>query len=189
MAAPLPSKAEMRRELREIRGQQVAKDAMSLAICEKLSSLSAYQTAQVVMAYVHARSEVRTESLIRELLAEGKTVVIPYCDGDDLIPWRLTDWSELAIGAFGILEPRAELRNVPQRRIEPVEIDLICVPGLAFDRAGNRLGSGRGYYDRLLPLLRDDAIKVGLAYECQIVPQLPTEPHDVPMDLVITEAN
>ena len=141
------------------------------------------------MAYVDARSEVRTKTLIQKLLAGDKTVVIPYCDGDDLIPWQLTDWDELTVGAFGILEPRSELRTIRQRNIEPREIDLVCVPGLGFDQVGNRLGSGRGYYDRLLPRLRSDAIKVGLAYECQIVPQLSTEPHDVPMDLVITEAN
>ena len=189
MGTTLSAKAEARLALREIRRRQPGKDELSSEICRILASLAAFQSARVVMAYVHARSEVRTETLIRELLAGDKTVAVPYCAGDDLVPWRLDCWGELAVGAFGILEPRPELREQSGRAVDPGKIDLVCVPGLGFDRAGNRLGSGRGYYDRLLPRLRRDAIKVGLAYECQIVPQVATEPHDVPMDVVITEAS
>ena len=183
------TKPEARQRMREVRRLQSNKESLSDTICERLRSHAAFGTAKVVMVYIHARSEVRTDTLVQELLASSRTVAIPFCEGDELIPWQLVTRNELAVGAFGILEPKNELRELPTRQVDPAAIDLIVVPGLAFDRWGNRLGSGRGYYDRLLPRLRPDAIKIGLAYECQIVADLATQAHDVPMDFVITEAS
>jgi len=99
----------------------------------------------------------------------------------------LEDLSELAAGTLGIPEPRHELRSLPERRIAPGELDLVMVPGLAFDRRGGRVGHGKGYYDRLLARVRPDALLAGVAFECQVFPQVPMLDYDVLMDRVITE--
>ena len=88
---------------------------------------------------------------------------------------------------YKILEPKAELRDVPGKRIDVKELDLIMVPGVAFDARGARMGHGFGYYDKLLEHARPDTPLVALAFECQIFPEIPTHAHDVFMDKIITE--
>src|SRR5262245_55218940 len=88
---------------------------------------------------------------------------------------------------YKILEPRPELRSVPEKRVTAAELDLVVVPGVAFDRRGARMGHGFGYYDKLLKNARADAPLVALAFECQLFDEIPIEDHDVFMDLVITE--
>jgi 5-formyltetrahydrofolate cyclo-ligase len=108
--------------------------------------------------------------------------------GDEVQLFRLEAISELVPGTFGILEPTAELRELPPRQVLPSQIDLALVPGVVFDRQGNRLGYGRGFYDRLLRQLPREVLRVGLAFECQVVEELPVEPHDERMDWLVTEA-
>jgi 5-formyltetrahydrofolate cyclo-ligase len=95
---------------------------------------------------------------------------------------------ELQTGMYGILEPRTELRAIEAKRVDPVELDLIMVPGVAFDRRGARTGHGKGYYDKLLQHARPDCPLVALAFECQVFDEIPTEPHDIFMDRIITES-
>jgi 5-formyltetrahydrofolate cyclo-ligase len=99
----------------------------------------------------------------------------------------LEDMEELAIGMYKILEPKPELRSLPGKRVAVDELDLIMVPGVAFDRRGARMGHGFGYYDKLLEHARRDAPLVALAFECQIFPEIPTQAHDIFMDKIITE--
>jgi 5-formyltetrahydrofolate cyclo-ligase len=99
----------------------------------------------------------------------------------------LQNVKELAVGGFGILEPRPELRGDLAKQVKPVELDLVMVPGLAFDHRGGRLGHGKGYYDRLLDRVRRDAAVVAVAFECQVFPEIPMLEFDVFMDKVITE--
>jgi 5-formyltetrahydrofolate cyclo-ligase len=113
---------------------------------------------------------------------------VPWCHGDHLRLFLLRDLAELDVGRFGILEPRAVLRERPDRNIDPCELDLLVIPGVAFDRRGGRIGHGRGYFDRLLIEVRESATLIGLAFDCQVFDHVPTEPHDVPMDLVVTES-
>ena len=89
---------------------------------------------------------------------------------------------------YRILEPKSELRTVAAKRVDVSEIDLIIVPGVAFDRSGGRTGHGKGYYDKLLEHARPDAPLVALAFECQFFDEIPTEEHDIFMDRIITEA-
>lgn len=181
-------KRQLRAEVLSRREAQPDKDAVSRRIIERLVSLPVYQTANTVLFYVDVRSEVRTRWVFPEILAAGKTLVVPYCVGAELELFRLSDLSELVPGRFGILEPDPNLRSRPDRRVLPEAVDLLIVPGVAFDKSGGRMGHGFGFYDRLLTSACSDVPKIGLAFECQIVPQVPMEPHDVALDAVVTES-
>ena len=165
------------------------KDERSRLICERLVALPEYQRARTVMYYVDVRSEVRTRHYLPTALRHDKRIVVPYCVEGELELFLLRDMDELAIGMYRILEPKAELRNLPDKRVTVEELDLIIVPGVAFDRNGGRMGHGFGYYDKLLQHARPDTPLVALAFECQLFPEIPTEAHDVFMDKIITEAN
>jgi 5-formyltetrahydrofolate cyclo-ligase len=166
------------------------KDERSRRIVGRVLALPQYAAANTVLWYLGVRNEVLTEnSVIGELSAGQKRVAIPWCEGESLLLFHLREMSELVGGAFGILEPKSELRQLASQRVAPAEVDVALVPGVAFDRQGNRLGHGAGYYDRLLAELPPSACLIGLAYECQLVEAISHEPHDVGMDLVVTEAD
>jgi 5-formyltetrahydrofolate cyclo-ligase len=186
---PTP-KQLLREQARKNRIAQKDKEAVSRAICEKFMALPAYQSAKTVMWYVDAGSEVRTRHTLPEALTHGKRVVVPYCivETNELELFHLEEMSELVEGAYKILEPRDDLRKRPGKILQPEELDLVMVPGTAFDARGGRMGQGKGYYDRLLARARKDAPLVALAFECQMFPAIPVDAHDVYMDLVITEA-
>jgi len=181
-------KSEIRKETLKARlalaEQEVS--AKSAMIIKRLLALEEYRRAAVLMTYVDFRNEVRTEGLIRESLARGKQVAVPFTDLRDrrLIPSLLRNFPEdLAPGAWGILEPApGRLRPV-----EPAEIDLVVVPGVAFDEKGNRLGYGGGYYDRFLPQTRPDCFHVAPAFELQIRPEITPDPYDCPVHCLVTE--
>ena len=189
-AAPLSPKQQLREQARKARVAQPDKDAVSRRICEAFMGLPAYQAAKTVMWYVDAGSEVRTRHTLPDALTHGKRVVVPYCilETNELELFHLEDMSELVEGAYRILEPRAELRAVPAKILQPEELNLVMVPGTAFDIRGGRMGQGKGYYDRLLARARPDAPLVALAFECQMFPEIPVDAHDVFMDAVLTEA-
>lgn len=160
--------------------------AKSEAIVERVLSLPAWEQARTVMVYVAFRHEVETAGVITRALEEGKRVAIPVCKKDPLrlIPSELKEYpGDLAPGTWGILEPK-EGRFRP---LDPHEVDLVLVPGVAFDEMGNRLGYGAGYYDRFLRTLRPDAFTAALAYELQIRDNVFPEAHDQPVQMVITE--
>lgn len=188
---PPTPKQLLREQARKNRVAQKDKDTISRRICEAFMALPAYQTAQTVMWYVDAGSEVRTRHTLPEALTHGKRVVVPYCivETNELELFHLEEMSELVEGAYKILEPRVELRARPEKILEPADLDLVMVPGTAFDPRGGRMGQGKGYYDRLLANARPDAPLVALAFECQIFPEIPVDAHDVFMDMVLTEAN
>ena len=118
---------------------------------------------------------------------QGKRAVVPYCENGEIELFLLDSMGELAPHTMGVLEPKGELRGRPDRKIEPPELDLIVVPGLAFDRRGGRLGYGKGYYDRLLHQIRPEATKLAVCFECQLFPEIPVLSHDICMDMIITE--
>jgi len=157
----------------------------SAVIQAKLWQLPAFRTARVLMAYVACRNEVETEKLIRDALLEGKRVVLPVTDvRRKMICARLISRypEDLVAGPFGIPEPAAFCPLVARE-----ELDLVLVPGVAYDIKGYRLGYGGGYYDRFLPGLRPNAVTVGLAYDFQVVSTVYPEAHDWPVAFVITE--
>ncbi|MBN2021926.1 MAG: 5-formyltetrahydrofolate cyclo-ligase [Pirellulales bacterium] len=188
-AGSAPRKKAIRTEAHRRRAAQPDKDELSRRIAQRLAGLPEYAAASTILFYVDARDEVRTRPLLAEALAGDKTVIVPYCVGDQLGLFRLADLAELAEGTFGILEPRRELRDLPARRVEAREIDLVVVPVVAFDARGNRLGHGAGYYDRFLRQVRHDAPKIAMAFACQMFAEIPADAHDVPVDRIVTETD
>ena len=154
----------------------------SLAITRKLLELKEYKDASSVLFYVSKAEEVDTHDVIKEALASGKKVYLPKIKGDFLMICPLLNYEDLQPGEFGILEPCE-----PASPTQPKDIDLIVIPGVAFDKKGNRLGFGKGHYDRLLKETR--GFKVGLAFDEQLLDELPVEEHDVPLDLLLTDSH
>jgi len=180
-------KAQIREQAHANRKEQQNKDELSLQICDTFMSLPEYAAATTVMFYVYVRTEVRTRHSLPKALQSGKRIVVPYCVNNELELFLLGDMEELAIGMYKILEPRAELRDIAAKKLAPEDLDLVMVPGVAFDRTGARMGHGFGYYDKLLQHARPDAPLVALAFECQLFPEVPTQSHDIFMDKIITE--
>jgi len=180
-------KQEIRKTAHENRRNQSNKDAVSKTIVERFMSLPEYSAATTVMFYVDVRDEVRTRQALPDAIQAEKRIVIPYCVDGELELFHLESMEELEVGMYRILEPKTELRQVASKRLCPEDLDLIMVPGVAFDAQGGRTGHGKGYYDKLLEHARRDTPLVALAFECQMFPEIPCEQHDIYMDKVVTE--
>lgn len=154
------------------------------AITHHLLTLFAYQDASTVHCYVAATSnEVETRPFIEECLRSGRALLVPVVDYKRrcLLSARIDSLDALRPGRFGLYEPDSSSIHLA----DPSSIDLVVVPGIAFDSSGNRIGFGGGYYDRFLRDL--SALKIGIAYQCQVIEQIVPGPTDVPIDLVVTE--
>lgn len=152
----------------------------STCLIEKLAAHPLFQKSQVVMLYCSLPDEVDTHALISQY-SQSKTVLLPVVCGNDILLKVYKGLDDMQIGAYGIQEP------VGHDYEEFESIDLIVVPGMAFDRQGNRLGRGKGYYDRFLSDKRlSKAYKMGLCFSCQLLDEVPTDENDVKMDEVIT---
>jgi 5-formyltetrahydrofolate cyclo-ligase len=180
-------KKAIREQAHANRKAQENKEPLSEAICDTFMAQPEFVAANTVMVYIDVRTEVRTRQHLPKLLEGGKRIVVPYCVDGELELFLLEHMDELSIGMYKILEPKEELRDAPAKRVDVKELDLIMVPGVAFDPNGARMGHGFGYYDKLLEHARSDTPLVALAFECQIFPEIPTHAHDVFMDKIITE--
>jgi 5-formyltetrahydrofolate cyclo-ligase len=181
-------KKKIREQAHANRNAQADKDALSQEICAKFIAMPEYVQAKTVMYYIDVRSEVRTRQALPAALTEGKKVIVPWCNEQgELELFHLESMDELAIGMYKILEPKQELRGLPAKQVKAEELDIVMVPGVAFDRTGARMGHGKGYYDKLLQHARPDAPLVALAFECQLFPVIPTASHDIFMDRIVTE--
>jgi 5-formyltetrahydrofolate cyclo-ligase len=180
-------KAEIRRQALAQLQAQPHQDEVSRQILATLVSLPEYQQARTVMLYISVRSEVRTRPFLPGALIGDKKIVVPFCRGGQLELFHLEALDELEKGVFQLLEPREGLRALPEKSVAAEELDLVVVPGVAFDRHGGRTGHGMGYYDRLLHRVRPDTSLVALAFECQLFDAVPMHARDVFMDKIITE--
>ncbi len=179
------TKADIRtRILRKLKGQaEEERHRKSEAVRRKLSRVTAFRRARMVCCYVALPYEVQTWQLIQQMLASGKRVVVPVVAGRQLRLSELRDpAAELSPGAFGVWEPTAATR----RLVRPERVDLVVVPGLAFDRQGHRLGHGHGYFDRLCARFSPTTARVGLCFDFQLLSRLPVEPHDQPVHRVLS---
>lgn len=150
----------------------------SAEILAALEASAAFRAASTLLLYHSLPDEVFTHDFIQRW-SQQKQLLLPVVVGDELELRRYTSPADLQIGAFGIEEPTGELFT------EYDKIDLAVIPGVAFDRNGNRLGRGKGYYDRLLPHLKG-CHKIGICFPYQLVEEVPVEPFDIPMDEVLT---
>jgi 5-formyltetrahydrofolate cyclo-ligase len=170
----------MREQLQRFTPEERAQ--ASGAVCRRLAGEELWQRAHTVLAYAPRRDELDIWPLLNEALEEGKTVALPQYDPATgaYRACRLTSPIRgLALGKFGIQEPGLECAVIPLK-----QLDLILVPGVAFDLAGHRLGRGGGYYDQLLARVRGR--KWGLGYDEQVQPEIPVETHDVLLDCIWT---
>ncbi|MEP0428552.1 5-formyltetrahydrofolate cyclo-ligase [Rhodopirellula bahusiensis] len=180
-------KEEIRTAAHAARREQADKDILSRAITDAVMQLPVYQSAQCVMWYIDVRSEVRTRHALQPAIQSGKRIIVPFCVDGELELFHLESMQELSEGAYGILEPCVELRHEASKRVTATDLDLILVPGVGFDRRGGRVGHGKGYYDKLLRSVRRDTALVAIAFECQMFDAIPMQPHDIFMDMVVTE--
>jgi 5-formyltetrahydrofolate cyclo-ligase len=181
-------KKEIREQAHANRKEQLNKDEVSRVIVQKFLDLPEYAAAQTVMFYVDVRTEVKTREFLSVALTHGKKVIVPYCVDGELELFWLQSMDELSLGMYKILEPQAELRALPEKKVSAIDLDLVMVPGVAFDRRGARMGHGFGYYDKLLEHARINTPLVALAFECQLFEEIPTAAHDIFMDKIVTEA-
>ncbi len=151
----------------------------SFSLLKKLEDHPAFCHAHTLLLYYSLPDEVQTHEFI-EKWKEEKDIILPVVVGDGLLELRrYKGKQDLAVGAYGILEPAGEAF------VNFDTIDLAIIPGMAFDAEGNRLGRGKGFYDRLLPKLK--ATKIGICFGFQVAAHLPIDPYDFPMDEVYTE--
>ena len=161
--------------------------AATAAIVARVRSLPAWQRARGVLSYMAFGSELDLGELHRELLLQGRLLVAPRvpAQGRALELRQVADLAhDLAPSRWGIPEPQPERCPL----VDPAQIDLVLVPGVAFDRRGNRLGYGAGFYDRLFLRLAPSALRVACVHDALLVDRVPAEPHDAPVDLLITES-
>ena len=156
-------------------------ETASLAIVERFQSLEVFQPSEIIALYKAIAGEVSIEPLFSECWKRGKQTCIPIFNEKTRIyeMAEITESTSFRTGHYGIQEP------VAPSLLEITKINLIVVPGVGFDSAGNRLGRGGGYYDRILAELR--GISVGVAFDFQIFSDIPCENHDKPVDFVMTE--
>lgn len=174
-ALPKPELRKTVRAMKKARTPQQLRQ-QSETICARLEKYPAFRNAKTVMLYASLPDEVQTIELIQRW-RNRKQIILPTVVGDDIIPVELESDTQFALGDFNIPEPQ----NHPYAG----SYDLVVVPGMAFDTEGNRLGRGKGYYDRFLAPL-DKVKKIGVCFDFQRVASVPTEPTDIRMDEVIS---
>lgn len=156
-------------------------DRLSGQITENLLNLKPFEGANTVALYYPVKNEVRTEGIFRGAKESGKEMYFPRVEGNFLKFLKVCDLSELKPGKFGIHEPQEDCD-----KIETQDIDLIIIPGVAFDLSGGRLGYGKGYYDRTISGVARKK-RVGLAYSFQLLDMVPAEIGDERVGAVVTE--
>lgn len=154
----------------------------SRVISEKLSLIDEYNQSEFVLIYANYNNEVDTDEIVLRSIMRGKKVYMPKVFGDDMEFYRVFSLDELQKGAFGIREPY----GIEHQKFEGNENSVCIMPLAAFDEQGNRIGYGKGYYDRYLNRIKVGC-RIGLAYSCQKAECIPNEEHDIKMDYIICE--
>lgn len=181
------SKEEIRRGISAKRTAQTEEEIKEKSgkIKERLFQLEEFQNAETIMFYVALKGEVETRGMVEEAIASGKKVVVPVTDfkTNEMLASEIKSLDELKEKEFGLLEPKDEfVREVPLE-----EIDLVVVPGVAFDEKGNRLGRGLGFYDKFLSKIKTEAVFIALAFDFQVLKEIPCKEHDMKVDKIVTE--
>lgn len=178
----MAEKEKIRRRILKLRDglSSEEREEKSKQIKKKLFALFEFRAAKTIFFYAAKGNEVETKGMIEESLSSGKKVGLPIVKGKEIFFSRTFNYGKLLPSTFGILEPEEE------HPISLDRVDLIIVPGIIFDSQGNRIGFGRGFYDRFLKKI-PDAFKIGLAFELQILETIPKISTDIPVDKIVTE--
>lgn len=155
----------------------------SEVIIKRLKEESAYQSAKTILCFVSFGTEVQTHQFIRDALTAGKRIFVPYIPSkkEGMKTSELKDFAELETGYFNILTPKVQFLRLTEE-----EPDLVIVPGVAFSRNGYRIGYGGGFYDRYLAD-KPNTTRIGIAFQVQVVNEVPIDIHDIPVEMLITE--
>lgn len=183
------SKARIRKRMLKQRNEMTKEQVKELSkrITNTVKKIPVYKTSKTVMLYLNFGNEIDSSEIIKDCIDSGKTVVLPFCDPKtmEIIPTRIKDLDlALDTNKMGYSQPRKDMLDP----VDTSEIDLIILPGIAFDRKGFRVGFGAGYYDRFLGNLHFEIPTIGLAYDFQIEDSfIKMESYDIPVDYVMTE--
>lgn len=160
------------------------KKLMDKTIKEYLINLEVFKNAKNIFIYISYGSEIDTYSYIKEFLNMDKNIYVPKTDMRERImeAVKIEYLENLKKSKYGILEPDSF-----ENKIDKDKIDLVILPGVVFDRRGGRIGYGGGYYDKYLKDMNKDIPKIALCYEFQLIDEVPSEPHDIKADFIITE--
>jgi len=155
----------------------------SFNIMQLLFKLKEFKQAKTIAFFVGLKEEVETKPMIEEALIKGKRIVLPITDfkKHELIFAEINNLNELIESKYGLLEPLIE------KKIKLNEIDLFIVPGIAFDLSGSRIGKGKGFYDKILKQVNKSIPIIALAFEFQVLKEIPIEEHDIKVNLIVTE--
>lgn len=170
-------KKELRKKYTKVRAEVEDKDFKDKLIRKNLRELDLYKNAKSVFVFISYRSEVDTKGIIEDILADGKKLLVPLVKGSEMIAVEVKGIDDLEPNKMGILEPKDGE--------EVIEVDLTLTPGLAFDKAGYRLGYGGGYYDKFFAKV--DTIRMGIGYYDQFVESLVHEDYDKPLEYLLTD--
>ena len=176
-------KKELRQFIRNKKRQYSSSqlEELSLSVLSRLNGNEHLQRAETILMYYSLPDEVNTHAYIEQLLTEGKKILLPeVIDGENMVIREYTGKHDLKEGAFHIMEPVGSL--FPEERYQ--EINLAIIPGMAFDGNHNRLGRGKGYYDRFLQKI-PQVYKIGICFPFQLVDEIPTEETDIKMDAIM----
>lgn len=154
----------------------------SKIITRKIIEHPRYKNAEMILCYVDAKNEVMTSGIIEDAWRKGKKVAVPKVHGEVMKFYLIESYEQLESGCFGILEPKAECIEVTKVS----EKSIVIMPGVAFDSQGNRIGYGKGYYDKYFSKY-PKVYKIAIAFSLQIVPEIPADRFDIKADCVITE--
>jgi 5-formyltetrahydrofolate cyclo-ligase len=184
----MEDKKTIREKVLKTRNAMIQKEVSekSREILKNLMTIPEFSESNCISIYLSFSNEVDTFLIIEALQKLGKKIVVPYTKKDiiDLLPVQISSVEkDLTVSSFGYPEPILEKVSV----IDIQEIDFIIIPGVAFDGMGNRVGFGKGYYDKYLSKIKRNIKKTAVAYEYQVLRNVPSESHDIKMDYIVTE--
>ena len=174
----MTAKQQIRKKYKTLRNEMSNSEVREKSdqICKRIISIELFQNAEKILAYAPLGNEVDIRLVIEEGWKQNKHIAFPKVFGDTMKYFEISDFSELEEGTFHVMEPKED---------HPIDWSdaLVLVPGVAFDRKKNRMGYGKGYYDRFFEG-KSGCIELGVAYELQVAEQLPTEENDLPCHIL-----
>ena len=180
-------KKNIREEILALRNAMSIEEVVSKSeeIKNRLISTPMYAEANHIFTFLSFNKEVMTKPIVDDCIKKGKQVYVPLCNMSikEVVLCKFEGWDKLQPSKMGILEPVRESIRIADRSV----LDLAVVPGAVFDRNGNRIGYGAGFYDKFFSSLKKNIIKIAICYSFQVVDSITPDEHDVPMDYIVTE--